>query len=201
MAYDPERHHRRSIRLRGYDYRQAGVYFVTICTHNRRYLFGKVKDGQMHLNAYGRIVLSKWRALPRHFQNLRLGAFVVMPNHVHGILIINERGHGVIGDGVLGGRGVVGGDGVMDGDGVVGGRGRGKASAGTLPSEQARTILPDSTDETGLLDALPLPAGTDAGSLAAIVQNFKSTVTRSVNRRRGIRLATQLLRTDHPHRT
>jgi len=88
VKYDPARHHRRSIRLRGYDYTQAGAYFITICTQGREYLFGEVADDEMHLNEYGRIVRDVWFDLPNHVSNVVLDAFVVMPNHVHGIVVI-----------------------------------------------------------------------------------------------------------------
>ncbi|MDW8215319.1 MAG: transposase [Roseiflexaceae bacterium] len=88
MAYDPEKHHRRSIRLRGYDYSQPGAYFVTIVTHNRACLFGDVVNGEMQLNQYGEIVQHAWFDLPRHYPHIRLDAFCVMPNHIHAIIII-----------------------------------------------------------------------------------------------------------------
>ena len=90
MRFDPERHHRRSIRLKGYDYRKSGAYFVTICTQNRECLFGEIVDGQMILNDVGRMVQSLWDELPRHFPNVELDAFGAMPNHVHGIIMIRE---------------------------------------------------------------------------------------------------------------
>jgi REP element-mobilizing transposase RayT len=83
---------RHSIRLSGYDYSQAGAYFVTICTLNRRLLFGEIHDGEMHLNAFGRMASAQWLLLAYHFTNLELGEFVIMPNHVHGILVITGRG-------------------------------------------------------------------------------------------------------------
>ena len=88
MKYDPARHHRRSIRLQGYDYSQAGAYFVTICTHNRECLFGEIMDGKMVLNDAGRMVEQCWRDIPSHFPHVELDTFVVMPNHVHGILCV-----------------------------------------------------------------------------------------------------------------
>ena len=87
-------HHRRSIRIKGYDYTRPGAYFVTICTHNRAFLFGEVTNGKMHLNAFGHIVESCWHDLPNHYPNLLLDAFTVMPNHVHGIVIITDVGVG-----------------------------------------------------------------------------------------------------------
>ena len=88
--YDPEKHHRRSIRLKGYDYSRPGAYFLTICTHNRDPMFGQIADGEMVLNRYGRIVLSDWRKLPDYHPYIELGAFVVMPNHVHGIVMVKD---------------------------------------------------------------------------------------------------------------
>jgi REP element-mobilizing transposase RayT len=88
MRYDPEKHHRRSIRLKGYDYTQAGAYFVTICTKDRACLFGHVADGVMRLNQMGHIVRQCWLAIPDHVPHVLLDEFVVMPNHVHGIIVI-----------------------------------------------------------------------------------------------------------------
>jgi len=82
------KNHRRSIRLKGYDYTQAGAYFVTICTKDRACLFGDVADGVMRLNQMGHIVRQCWLAIPDHFPHVLLDEFVVMPNHVHGILVI-----------------------------------------------------------------------------------------------------------------
>jgi REP element-mobilizing transposase RayT len=83
-----DRHHRRSIRLPGYDYSQAGAYYVTIVTHHRDPLFGGIRDGKMHLNDLGMTADECWRAIPEHFPFVELGAYVVMPNHVHGIIVI-----------------------------------------------------------------------------------------------------------------
>ncbi len=90
MNYDPERHHRHSIRLKGYDYSQEGAYFITICTQDRLCLFGEVVGGEMWLNDYGKMVRAVWDGLPEHYPFVMLDAFVVMPNHVHGIIIITE---------------------------------------------------------------------------------------------------------------
>ncbi len=93
MPYDPEKHHRRSIRLKGYDYSQPGAYFVTIVTHNRVCLFGEAVNGDMRLNRYGEIVQHAWFDLSRHYPYVRLGAFCVMPNHIHAIIIIVDDNH------------------------------------------------------------------------------------------------------------
>jgi putative transposase len=99
MTYDPRKHHRRSIRLKGYDYTQAGAYFVTFVAHDRECLFGDVVDGVMRLNAFGEIVRDEWfrTAVVRPYVMLDPDEFVVMPNHVHGIIWIvgaGDRGHG-----------------------------------------------------------------------------------------------------------
>ena len=81
-------HQRRSIRLRDYDYAQSGAYFVTICTHDRACLFGEIVNDAMALNAMGDIAQRCWEAIPTHFPNVELDAFIVMPNHIHGIVLI-----------------------------------------------------------------------------------------------------------------
>jgi len=88
MTYDPEKHHRRSIRLKDYDYSQAGAYFLTICTYNRECTLGDVVDGVIVLNDFGKIVESVWSDLPKHYSDVRLDAFIIMPNHVHSIIFI-----------------------------------------------------------------------------------------------------------------
>ena len=90
MNYNPEKHHRRSIRLQGYDYTREGAYYFTICCHQRRCLLGEIKDGVMHLNLVGAKVKVVWDNLPHHFPLIELDAFVVMPNHVHGIIVITN---------------------------------------------------------------------------------------------------------------
>jgi REP element-mobilizing transposase RayT len=86
------RHHRCSIRLRGYDYSRAGAYFVTICAQGRECLFGEIVDGEMLLNEFGGCVVRWWDDIPRHFVGVDTDAFVVMPNHVHGIIVIVGAG-------------------------------------------------------------------------------------------------------------
>ncbi len=91
MRYDPQKHHRRSIRLKGYDYSQPGAYFVTICTQNREYLFGEILNGEMRLNDAGRMVERWWLKLSTKFPCVRPDTYVVMPNHFHGIVIIMDE--------------------------------------------------------------------------------------------------------------
>lgn len=129
MAYDPNRHHRRSIRLRGYDYTRAGMYFVTICVQNRGCLLGEVVDGVMQVKRPGEVVAACWQALPRHFSAVELDAFVIMPNHIHGIITIVGAKH-----------------------------------LGTAANASPQP-----------------PHGTSSGSLAAVIQNFKSVSARKIN--------------------
>ena len=123
---------RRSTRLRGFDYREAGAYFVTVCTSGRACMLGQIVDDRPILSDIGRAVSKSWLALPAHFFDVSLGDFVVMPNHVHGILVLR----------------------------VAGAK---HASPLHLP-----------------------PRGTSPGSLAAIIQSFKSAATRGVNQQQGV---------------
>src|SRR5215470_15321429 len=91
MKFDPDRHHRRSIRLRGYDYTRAGAYFVTICTYQRACILGAIEDGVIALSPSGQIVEQCWRSLAHHCLYVELDAFVIMPNHVHGIIVITDH--------------------------------------------------------------------------------------------------------------
>jgi len=92
MKHEPDKHLRRSIRLHGYDYAQAGAYFVTIVTKDRGCLFGEIVSDEMRPNQFGRIVEATWSALPDHYPGVECDTFVVMPNHVHGIIVSAEGG-------------------------------------------------------------------------------------------------------------
>ncbi len=92
MKYNPDVHHRRSIRLRDYDYSQAGVYFITICTQGRQHLFGDIEDGMVKLSAAGEMVHTVWDEIPSHYPGVEIDQFVIMPNHIHGIISIVGAG-------------------------------------------------------------------------------------------------------------
>lgn len=92
VRYDSFRHHRRSLRLKGYDYSWEGAYFMTICTKDREPMFGKVVNGEMRLNDCGQLVQFTWKELPERFPSVGLDAWVVMPNHVHGMVWIVGAG-------------------------------------------------------------------------------------------------------------
>ena len=83
------RYNRRSIRLKGYDYSQAGLYFVTICCKNKEHFFGYISQQKMYPNDAGKMIAFEWLQLPTRFPNIQLHEFVVMPNHFHAIIQIN----------------------------------------------------------------------------------------------------------------
>ncbi len=103
IAYDSEAHHRASARLKTFDYTSNAAYFITVCTFSRDHLFGQIVDGEMQLNAAGRIIAECWDLIPEHFPHVELDAFIAMPDHVHGIVLISqpsdkdERGTVVVG--------------------------------------------------------------------------------------------------------
>ncbi len=89
-VYRKDRHNRVSIRLKGYDYSRAGLYFITICCHHRVPRFGVVVNGKMELNEFGKIAYAEWLKLSERFSNVELDAFQIMPDHMHGIIILNN---------------------------------------------------------------------------------------------------------------
>lgn len=89
--YDPKIHHRRSIRLQEYDYSQAGMYFITICSTNHKNIFGKIRNDEMSLNDWGIAAAEEWMRTAEIRPTVELDEFVVMPNHLHGILVIHGK--------------------------------------------------------------------------------------------------------------
>jgi putative transposase len=89
--YNPKQHHRKSIRLKEYDYTEPNWYYVTICTHNRQNIFGRVENNKMILNDYGKIAKKEWLKTKEIRKNIDLDYYVVMPNHFHGIIIIEYK--------------------------------------------------------------------------------------------------------------
>ena len=100
MKYNPEIHHRKSIRLKYYDYSASGYYFITICTQNRENLFwhnneynkcrGGACSAQMKLNNFGKIIQKEWINLKDRYSNLQLDHYIIMPNHIHGIIVLDQ---------------------------------------------------------------------------------------------------------------
>jgi REP element-mobilizing transposase RayT len=168
MNYNPEKHHRRSIRLKGYDYRREGAYYFTICCHQRRCLLGEIKDGVMHLNLVGAIVKAVWDNLPHHFPLIELDAFVVMPNHVHGIIVITDN------------------PGNCNPNRNNNPNCRGEAFVPGCNNTSPESLSTNASPFPGCNNTSPnpadLPRGTQSGSIGAILQNFKSVATRRVNR-------------------
>lgn len=103
--FEPLADKRRSIRLDGYDYARAGAYFVTVCVAGRKRILGRIRNGASVLSDAGRVVLHMWERLPAHYPNVRLDEFVIMPNHMHGIVVLmagdgrDACGSGAPGDG------------------------------------------------------------------------------------------------------
>ena len=88
--YNPDKYHRRSIRLKGYDYTTAGAYFITLCTHQRECLFGAIEHGEMRLSQPGQIVVDTYLWLANQYPYVHLDRWVVMPNHLHGIIVLTD---------------------------------------------------------------------------------------------------------------
>jgi putative transposase len=84
-----QKRYRRSIRLPDHNYSHAGAYYITVCTQDRDCLFGNVVNGQMQLNEEGRIVQTVWNGLPHFYENIELDAFMIMPNHLHGVILLH----------------------------------------------------------------------------------------------------------------
>jgi len=158
VPYNPAQHNRQSIRLPRWDYRRPGAYFVTTCTHDRVCLSGSVVDGRMALNAYGRIVVEEWRRTERVRDNVVLDAFVVMPNHVYGIIGITAH---------------------PDGDGV-------NRDGNTSPGASTGDIGTNHRRGSSAMNPYGHPnrsfGGTVAGSLSTIMRQFKPMVTTRAER-------------------
>ncbi len=90
MRYNTASYNRRFPRLKDYDYSQSGIYFVTICTHNKEKMFGEIVEDRMHLNSVGEIAKNVWNDLPQRFSDLTLDHYVFMPNHFHGLLVFSD---------------------------------------------------------------------------------------------------------------
>ena len=151
--YDPAIHHRRSIRLQGYDYTRAGAYFITICTHDRACLFGDVTDEQMQWNECGRLAHAAWEEIPLHFPQVDLDEWVVMPNHVHGIIVLASD------------------------PGKTVGTTRAPPGVAAVP----RPTDARSTAAWATRASPRRPLGPQCGSIGAVVGSYKSAVSRRIN--------------------
>lgn len=167
-------HRRRSIRLKDYDYAQNGAYFVTLCAHERRHLFGEVVNGDVALNEWGRIVQSCWDEIPAHYPMVELDAFVVMPNHVHGVIVIaNDDVRAHRGDGDVG---------AQHGHDVRARRGDDDVRAHRSDDDvRAQYIAPQHTPQPAPKRGVT-PNNVTPNSLGSIVRTFKAAASRRINR-------------------
>ena len=94
LSRTPDSRKRRSIRLQGYGYSQAGAYFITVCTQGRECMFGEIVDGTMRVNDAGQIVVSSWEWLATQYDHVELDTWEIMPNHLHGIIVITDNCRG-----------------------------------------------------------------------------------------------------------
>ncbi len=158
MSSEIDHPQRRSIRLKGYDYSNPGAYFVTVCTRDRLPLLGMVNNAEIILTPIGRIVDAFWNLIPQHFKGVGIDVYVVMPNHLHGVIVISGEDRGeALAEGVS--------------------RLNQEETANASPLHPLGTDNPPSTRRN--------PRGTQRGSLGAIIQNFKSVSTRKGNQLRG----------------
>jgi len=156
MNYYLKKGERRSIRLRGYDYSQEGAYFVTLCTHNRESLFGKIVDGKMRLNGIGVIVRDEWLRSGQIRQEAHMDEFVVMPNHIHGVVIFQDDMSTYVG--ATGGRPV-------------------------LKNETPSPKWKESVDNHS---SSPAPHGPNKRSLASFIAGFKSASAKLIAEATGV---------------
>jgi REP element-mobilizing transposase RayT len=195
-AHTNTTHHRKSIRLPGYDYSREGAYFITICTADREWLFGKIENGEMHLNEFGKIVWKIWDETPSHFPHISMGEFVVMPNHVHGIIFINEPAASCVGarDDV-GARHAVPlhvANETMDGSNAMAEHVANETMDGSnaVPKHVANEPVDESQPmPVGARHAVPLRQTEQfgkptVGTIPTIVRSFKSAVTKMINEQR-----------------
>ncbi len=155
MKFNPQIHHRKTIRLKGYDYSQAGAYFITICCANRECLFGEIVNGEMILNECGTIAYNEWLKTPEIRPQTELDVFVIMPNHIHGIIIINDTRRGVLNTPI---------------------DGKGELHSPVDENEQGVCNTPD--DEKQGVCNTPLPLRSPSQTVGAIVRGYKSSITK-----------------------
>jgi REP element-mobilizing transposase RayT len=151
LQYNPNIHHRRSIRLPDYDYSQQGLYFVTVCVQDRECLFGNIEEGEMRLNEMGRIVRNEWLKTAELRSNVELHEFVVMPNHFHAILEITEKIDNTI----------------FEND----------ATSQQTPQIIRPYARPTDYEKNEYMSNI----SPKLGSLAAIMRSFKSSITRNIH--------------------
>lgn len=178
MPYDPKIHHRKSIRLKGFDYSRPGYYFVTFATHDLRPIFGEIINGELRLNSIGMIAWQEWVRMAHLRKGIVLDEFIIMPNHIHAIIKIE-------GDAEI--------DALQSGRARLAAGAKKRKKAGDIGATQsvARTgeamARPNSSracsSSPSEPQARPLPKGPKAGSIGAIIAVYKSIVSRKIKNR------------------
>jgi len=162
MTYNPDKHHRRSIRLDGYDYSQPCIYFITLCTYNRECLFGEILNGEMRLNEFGKMTQQCWLEIPNHFPQTQLDEYIIMPDHIHGIIVLNDFvGVQNVGAKIVGAK-------------IVGTKNVGAKNFSPLPMPTPEpTPLPMPTPEQNIT-----PFRSPSKTIGSIIRGFKIGVTK-----------------------
>jgi REP element-mobilizing transposase RayT len=156
-------HHRRSIRLKEYDYSQPGEYFVTICTHNHECTLGEIINGEMRLNEIGKIVEEEWLRTAIIRPDIQLDLYVIMPNHIHGIIVLNE------------------GRGTLKSNNPVGANCHSPQKETQNNPFNNGAYIDGAYNDTPLRNMFRSPSNT----VGAIVRGFKSATTKRINEKRG----------------
>jgi len=152
MAIDPKFHHRGSIRLKEYDYSQPGGYFVTLCTHRRECILGDIADGNVQLNQFGEIVKEEWLRTEQIRPEITMDEFMVMPNHMHGIIMIRNDIHN-----------------------------KSVGAHGGAPQDRAHINVPWDRAYRGVRAHGGAPLRREPKTLGSIIAGFKSVVTHRIN--------------------
>jgi putative transposase len=160
--FDPKIHHRRSIRLKEYDYAQPGGYYITIVAWQREYLFGEIVNGEMMLSSFGIVASQQWEKLTKRFKNIELGAYMIMPNHMHGIIVISD------------GRGTAENPKDFDGESTR----RALTMDGRGTAENPKNLDDESTRRAPTTEQFQKPV---KGSIPTIVRSYKSAVSYRIN--------------------
>ncbi len=178
MPFNPVLHNRHSIRLQGYEYTQSGAYFVTINTYKKEHLFGEVVNGVVQLSQMGEIAYEQWLKIPTNIPHILLDAFVVMPNHIHGIVVITEK-TAVRGKGKAFDHRFTQTDRTSLNDWIKLNDSK-KLGSNALPIQKGSRTPMYHKESASPTD--PNRLGSSPGSLPAIIQNYKSITSRRINK-------------------
>jgi putative transposase len=180
MPYNPDKHHRQSIRLPEYDYSYPAAYFVTACTLNREHFFGAICDGILSLSKAGKIAHRCWASIPSHFSHVELGDFIIMPNHIHGILLLTSAmSDSTTSDVTNLGKGAACCAPTAAGNSDIAedSTNLGKGAACCAPTAADNGKIGNSTSKMNTPILPPLKKG----SLPTIMRSYKSAVTKAIN--------------------